>query len=368
MKVDIRTRETDDELPFRSLALSFGSTSITTPVKACDRSIPVSQVNEIHRDFKVEQLDRVLSDEGYERRTNSEIRRKMGEGLNLFLVDISDTVDPGVERLEALSDIQYENSDVVVTPLWSSLPKQLTGQALLDRHLELTDAYLDIVETLNNKTIVGSISSRIPRQLLARIIDRYHERGVTAYLIDFDGRSVMTNPSWIRSLVRLIAEIGTMDETFLYSVNAGEGKFLKNADRVLARDFMGTGFGLDILGLNHIRPRLSSEQWKKIKKARSKNLLRLFDRSDYSYYRLTEPELMEMWRVPAAKLYARRKAHNIQEQLDETIELHGRLREEASLETYLQTKDQIDEGLLKKMRSLKRAAHEGESSRQDTLF
>lgn len=368
MKIDIRTRETDDELPFRSLEVSFGSTSITTPIKACDRSIPVSQVNEIHKIFKVEQLDRILSDEGYERRINSEIRRKMGDGLNLFLVDVQDNIHPNMDQLEALSDIQYENSDVVVTPLWSTLPKNLSGQALLDRHLDLTNTYLDIVETLNNKTIVGSISSRIPRQLLAPIVETFQGRGAIAFVIDLDGRSVMTNPSWIRSLVRLIAEKGELDETFLYSVNASEGRFLKNADRVLARDFMGTGFGLDILGLNHIRPKLSSKQWKEIKEARSKNLLRLFDRSDYSYYRRSEAELMDMWCAPSDKLYPHRKAHNVREQLKETVELHTRLREEASLEPYLRTKHQVDEGLFKKMRSLKRAAHEGETTKQDTLF
>ncbi len=368
MKVEVKTREIDDELPFRSLDIRLGSSSVSTPTKACDTSIPVSQVNEIHRTFKVDQLDRILSDEGYERKVNSDIRRKEGQGINLFLVDISDTINPGTDRLEALSDVQYGHSDVVVTPLWSNLPKELSGQALLDRHLELTDAYLDIVETLNDKSIVGSISSRIPRQLLRPIINRYHERGAIAYVIDFDGRSVMTNPSWIRSLLRLLAENGVMDNSFLYSVNAGEGKFMKNAERVLARDFMGTGFGLDILGLNHIRPKLSSQQWMEIKKSRSKNLLRLFDKADYSYYRLSEQALIDMWQVPVHKLNARRRAHNIQEQLDETIVLHNRLGQEATLQPYLSTKGQVDDGLLKKMKSVKKAAHEGEGSKQNTLF
>ncbi len=368
MRIDIRMIETDDELPYRSLEIRSPSLTISTPTKASDPSIPAGHVTEIHRSFTSDQLDRLLSDEQFERRTNSDLRRKRGPGLNIFFVDVSDDVDPDADRLEALSDLQYEHSDVVVTPLWSRLPKELKGQALLDRHLELTDAYLDIVETLNRKSIVGSIPGRIPRQLLRPIVKRYHDRGAVAFVVDFDGRSVMTNPSWIRSLLRLISESGTMDTTFLYSVNANEGKFMKNAERVLAKDFVGTGFGLDVLGLNHVPPRLSSQQWKEISKARSKNLLRLFDRADYSYYRLTEQELTDMWNVPPNRLYQRRKAHNIQQQLDETIELGRRLHDEATIEPYIQTKGQVDEGLLKKMKSLKKAAHEDEGSRQDTLF
>ena len=75
-----------------------------------------------------------------------------------------------------------------------------------------------------------------------------------------------------------------------------------------------------------------------------------------------------MWHVPASKLYSRRRAHNIQEQLDETGVLHDHLKQEASLEPYLSTKGQVDDGLLKKMKSVKKAAHEGERSKQDTLF
>jgi len=368
MKVEVRTKGTDDELPLRRLDIRLGGRTIPTPTKAGDTWAPVGQVNELFRTFKEDQLDRMLSDETYERSMNSDIRRKRREVLNLFIVDVPEATDLTPGQLEALSDVQYAHSDVVVTPLWSNLPRQMSGQALLDRNLHLTDAFLDIVETLNDKSVVGSISSRVPRQFLRPIIDRFHERGAVGYVVDLDGRSIMTNPSWMRSLLRIMAEHGTRDETFMYTVNAGEGKFMKNAERVLAKDFVGTGFGIDVLGLNHIRPKLSSQQWAEIKKSRNKNLMRLFDRSDYSYYRLTEQALMDLWHVPETKLYARRKVHNIEEQMVETVELVRRLDEGPSLESYLQTKGQVDAGLIKKMKSLKRATHEGGGSRQDTLF
>jgi len=63
---------------------------------------------------------------------------------------------------------------------------------------------------------------------------------------------------------------------------------MKNENKILAKDFMSMGFGIDILGLNHIGPRMRTEDWVRLREKRRENILRLFDKEDYAYVKYTE--------------------------------------------------------------------------------
>ena len=174
----------------------------------------------------------------------------------------------------------------------------------------------------------------------------------------------MSNPSWMRHLARQISEYGIADECLLYSMNSNEGKFIKNTDRILAHDFIGSGFGIDILGLNHLRPKIRSEVWQELRQRRKKNVFRIFDRSDYSYLRKGEDELRALWGAPKGNLFGLRRAHNIREQYAEALELQTRLATGGTIEPYLRSKALVDESTMKNIKSIKKDAVRDSTTRQ----
>ncbi|MBU4246503.1 MAG: hypothetical protein KKE71_05650, partial [Nanoarchaeota archaeon] len=259
MKLNVKLEKVDDELMFKRTSICLGSKSIMTPIKASYCENPISDINEIYKKFSLEKLNNCLSDEQHERRTNSEIKREMTNGLNMCIVDYSSSTIPERKHIEMLADIQYEHSDIVVTPIFSNLlrKKDLVGESLTKTFIELTNQYIEIVETLNHKSIVGVIPSKMPRELLRPIVENYCDKNITSFVLDFDGRSI-DNTTWIRHLTRLMNDFDLTEKSFLYSVNANEGKFMKNAVEIPAKDFINSGFGIDILGLNHLQPRMNS--------------------------------------------------------------------------------------------------------------
>jgi hypothetical protein len=339
---------------FKRMNLKIGSKTIVTPLKATYKYNPVSPINEIYKGFSSEKLNKLLTDENYERTVNSEIKRYSGQDYNFFIIDYTDPELPSPNQIEALSDIQYEYSIVAITPIWSSLVRTLKGDDLLDTYIDLTNKYIEVVETLNNKSILGLIPSRIPRQYLGNIIKNYHDQNITSYIIDFDGRAIDRNQTWMRGFMRNLTDLDILEESLLYSVNANEGKFMKNAVKILAKDFIGSGFGIDILGLNHVRPRMTSEGWERIKQQRNKNIYRLFERDNYAYVRLTERQIKRKMRgLDDSNLKRDIKKYNITEQHKETLELKKRLKEESSIESYIRSKDTVDDSLIKKIKKLR---------------
>ena len=367
MKLKVKTEKIDDELLIKRMNFSIGGNSVITPFKATDISIRDSLVNEIYKEISTNVLDSMLSDETRERGINSEINRRKGKYVNLFVVNYTDLQIPNDKQMEALSDLQYSHSDVVITPSWSKMCRELTGDDLLDNYLQATNNFIKVVETLNNKSIIGLVSSKLPRQYLDDVINNYHKQDITSFVIDFDGRSIATNPTWIRGLMRTLSSLNLVEDAFIYSINANEGKFMKNADRILAKDFINFGFGIDSLGLNHIGPRISTEIWNQIKAARRENTLRIFDRNDYAYARVPEQVIINQWGIPSNQVRKAVKTHNMNEQKDEALQIQNIMEENDTVEGYLKTKSQIGEDTIKKIKLTRKDAFTSQT-RQKSLF
>ncbi|MCF2144590.1 MAG: hypothetical protein K9W42_12895 [Candidatus Heimdallarchaeota archaeon] len=351
MKMEVKVEHIDDELLFKRVNIRLGNNNLITPIKASFKGHKVSPVNEIYKEFKLDKLDQCLMDERVERSENQRIRRLLTDSaINTLIISYPNLEIPDEKHIEVLSDIQYENSDLIVTPIWTQMIRKLPAEELVQTFIQLTNTYIEIVETLNRKTIIGIVPSRIPRQFLEPVLKNYYNNNITSFIIDFDGRSIDTNPSWIRKLLRLMKDYEIMDESFLYAINANKGKFMKNALEILAKDFISLGFGVDVLGLNHIPPRLSSEAWKKIKQKRRENTLRLFNRKSYGYEKKTEDELRQL-NLPIKREEI--KKYNISEQQAEAIVLQEVLREESTIKPYIATKEQVNEKVIKKIENIR---------------
>jgi hypothetical protein len=357
MHLKVKLDDIDDELLFKRVHINYGDKNIYTPMKASYKKAGSTGFNEIYRTFTYKSLDDCIKNESYERSKNQKIKSDLSTDINVLFVDYDGQEVLDDKHIEVLSDIQYSHSDIVVTPTWSPLLRKVkkVDDSVVDKFLDFTNKFIENVETLNSKTILVLIPSKIPRLYLNRLIDNYYSKGITSFVIDFDGKSVTSNESWMRKFYRVIGsgEYKLLEESLIYSLNANEGKFAKEANEILAHDFIGTGYGIDIIGsTNHIRrffprPPIPTGGMQEVPK---ENSLRLFNRDSYGYLRKTETGLRDMGIDNRDQL----KARNIREQYEETKVLQSILKDESTIEPYITSKSMVAEktiGVIKKVRS-----------------
>lgn len=356
MKINVNVKNIDSELMFKNLDIKIGNKSVTTPEKASYKENSVSQINEIYKRFSIDggrsaRLKEILSSESYESKINNEIKRCMNSNVNLLFVDYADMKTPDDAYIETLSDIQYVYSDAVITPSFSNIVRNMTGDELIDTYLNRTNKYLDIVETLNNKCVLGNIPFKIPRLNIRDIFENYCNRNITSFVIDFDGKCVETTLPKMRMLMRLMKDYGLLEDSFLYGINSYEGKFAKNAVEIPAKDFISMGYGIDILGMNHIPPRMPSESWKN--QPKNETFYRLFDKKIYGYTKKTSEDLKNMG---ISNNHSDVKKFNNTEQCKETLNIRSLLQKEPTLEGYLTLKSQVEEKTLSNIKKLHKEA------------
>ncbi len=185
MKINVKLDNFDEELMFKRFSIRVGDKQIITPVKASHVQNPISTINEIYKKFDLTKINRCLTDEKFERVVNADVKKNMTQGINICLVEYNASDMPNNKQIEVLSDIQYEHSDIVTTPILSKITRELTEDKLLKSFNTITNRYIEIVETLNHKNILGVIPSRMPRQFLEPIIKNYKSKNITSFIIDF---------------------------------------------------------------------------------------------------------------------------------------------------------------------------------------
>jgi hypothetical protein len=354
MKISVKILDIDDVLFYKRSEIRVEGKRLETPLQTSDISRVSTPINEILKKFSYDKLRKISENERYEREENYMIRRKLTDRTNFLLTDYTSLNIPEEKHIEILSDLQYSYSDVVITPIWSSITREFKKDKLRETFIALVNKYIEIVETLNDKTIIGLIPSRIPRHYLEDLVDNYIDKDITSFVIDCDGRSIEGNLSWIRDLMRLMAENDILERSFLYAVNQYQGRFLKNSLKIPAKDFISIGFGIDILGLNHNPPRMPPKAWEKIKRQRQMNIYRLFDRDDYSYTRYTESNVLHKLGLRNVNIRDQIRGMNISEQHSEALYLQQKLKEENTVESYVKHKSQFEGKTLEKIKKLRK--------------
>jgi hypothetical protein len=331
MKTHVNVNQTDEHLILRILEIKFPRTTIKTPLKAVNKSIQVGGVNEIFHTITQEQIKSINIDSNEEQKFNKNVlREKTGGMVNLFFLSYQGEVIPEENEMCVMADLQYVHSDMAIIPLCPKLLRNYQGEPLKKSFLDYIQNYFKILETLNDKTIGGLIPIRMPRQFIPPLIEFYHSNDITSFVIDSDGTSIYSNLSWLKSLQRNLFDLGILEDGFLYNINSGEGKFMKNADVILARDFITLPFGIDILGSNHKPPPLGAEGWNKIKASRYKGP-RVFDPLTYGYVRIPDPNVKR----------ADVKTANISRQYGESVKIQKVINEENTAAKYIYKKQQV---------------------------
>lgn len=244
--------------------------------------------------------------------------------------------------MDYLADLQYMHSNVVITSTWSTIVKKGKGD-IVENYNRLTNQFIERVELLNKKTILGMLSTNISYENIDTVFDNYIKHDVTSFVIDFDRKFVDTNPQWIRRLMVLLNTNDLLETSLLYPINAGVAYF--RTSPALARDFICCGVGMDVLGLNH--KGVGGHSTKKSKEsspsvtqseaaARTYPRSWLFDNASYGYLQTR----IDPTEQPRERLL-HQKEYNIKTQSEEATLLQQKLQRGDSLEPYIKSKKQV---------------------------
>lgn len=358
MKLRVKVEEVDEHLLTRVLDIRLPGKTIKSPIKATNKSTLIRGLNEIYHEISPEKIQEIKTNSTNERIFNQKIQRELvNDAANFVFIRYTGNTIPSPDDMETLVDLQYAYSDVAIIPSCPGLLKSEdnVGTAFWDSFIAYIDLYLQIVETLNKKSVVGLIPHQMPRTLIPSLLEHYQDRDITSFIIDSSGSSLYSNPSWIRSIQRTLHRLNILDEGFIYDINSERGKFMKNADVVLAKDFVGLSFGVDIIGNLHLAPRLDTPAWQRIKMGAYRGP-RVFDPETYGYTR--DPTLS-----PAIA-----NIENINRQYHELVKIQSVLKEESTVSNYLHTKELIEiHQVTKKAQDFKKEVFEHRTA-QSTLF
>lgn len=344
MKLSVKTREVDEELLMRVLEIKVGDKKANTPSKSANGYVNVGDINEVHKGITLEKIKSINEDNKVERSFNREISKQlMDKSINIVFLRFNDVKIPDEVSMETIVDLQYHHTDALVVPSIPKIVKEYTGEKLLDKILSFADLYVETVEKMNNKTIIGTFPSKIPRQYIPNIMQYYHSKNITSFVIDTDGGSLYSNLSWLNSFKREIKKLEIEDEGLIYNLNPNPGKFMKK-EAVLAKDFIMLPFGIDVVGNNHVAPSMPSDVWDSYLSKMRKGPRRFYP-SEYSYRRVEEKNLNSI----------DIKNKNVITQYKETLVIQEVIKENNTAKAYIETKPQVkQENVMKNINILKR--------------
>ena len=364
--LDVETVAQDGQALFRSQRARFNGTEITTPLKALNPSKfrsdtrfdkRVSDFNEIYKKItsdKIESQQKNPDEHDKFCRLMGNLWKKhhSGSGLSVCIMQfLSEKPDPFPHNreIEFLADVSHSFSDIVPMPVMGA---KINGSNF-GRYIECMDACYNTIEELNNKPIMGILPT-MSRELYPKLLEFYLEKQIFAFCFDFAGGT--PNILKLRPILRHLSSKKILDKSLIYGTNARPGHALKNTNVIPAKDFIAYGFGLDILGENHIPPAMPSGFIEKMKRAADRqrpNKKRLFIKSDYGYYKTgakeeiavrypdhTRIRLEDIFEGPSRW----QSLFNMEQQSLETDSLRGRLNSLDGGETimeYIEGKDQV---------------------------
>ena len=287
---------------FRSQKIRINGKEATTPLKALNpnkfrNKIPLNPnafgFNEVYKNIDSRMMTRLLTDSDehdYFSRELSNLSRKcQPQDLSVCVLKFTPSTSnsfPSKNEIELLTDVAHSFSDVTPIPLLGVKIDYSNFSAYLN-YLQLC---YDTIEELNSKPIMGALP-RLSRELYPKLLKFYVENQISAFCFDFDGQT--PDHLKLRPIMRYFNTNHMLDKTLIYGINAKPGRALKNTNIIPSKDFIAYGFGLDVLGENHVGTKFSKEYLKKLREAianQQENKKRIFMKSDYGYHKTASGE------------------------------------------------------------------------------
>lgn len=296
----VKVESVDDDTLYTHKTVKVGSKRVETPTKALQishttRKDPISDdargINEIYFEVSPESLrkGRKQRKPYFKKHIGSSLRKAKDGEINILFPQFKSTKEFSGDNLLYLADTVYSTSDFVTVPLMSNLLKAIrdqdsggTGSKYFQRYKTNIEAFIDAVQQLNGKPIMGTIPA-LPWDFTNQLVNIYINKGVEAFCFDFNGRQITAETQladMVTPLMRQIATESMEEDVFLYALNVHKGRRIEE-DITPARDFFSHGFGFDVLGDKHVSPDLPPHIYEKMKNEDPE--MYLFDREEYVY-------------------------------------------------------------------------------------
>lgn len=324
---DITNVEDDSKTFARSchIRLGSGQLSFDAPFKVGNGDATEVQLYEAYRRISPSTIMKSYQSERYGSDVDKDLDERCKGRRNILIMEYdSKNVVPTSRMVEHLSDIQYNHTDVIVTPSWFSLITR-DDSTDVDLYVSMTDEYLEAASRLNHKPIMVNIPQSIPSERIEDVLEHYITRkDVTSFCIDSNSRALM-NGSWMRkfhtSIDKLRDAYDIEHECLLYSVNAYQGIVKRNEERIDAKDFLGFTAGIDVIGGKHTKGYNSNNSEEHM------TVARLFDRDTYTYVKA----------ICAKDVKERITSQSVAAQIKEMPIIQEKIRE-GTLEEHLRSK------------------------------
>lgn len=272
--------KTDDDTLSRKTSVRVGTSGdlkFQTPLKVGLGNVTEFPLYEVHKRIKPETLNNCLKSEDKCREQGRDLKSRCKGEFNVLTLEYeSKDIVPTNKMIEALSDLQYNHTNVIVTPSWFDLITR-KNNVNVQQYLDLSKVFLEAASVRNHKPILGTIPQSIPPEELGSVIKFYLDNDVTSFVVDSHGRTLISS-SWIRTLQRLLGGYNIEKECILYTINAFQGTVPKMKTTIEAKDFIGFAAGFDIIGGKH-----SNKYFDKSSEESNKTIGRIFNQSTYNY-------------------------------------------------------------------------------------
>lgn len=298
-RIKVSKQNFDDELFIKSEKLRINNKTIKTPIKSFDmkklrRDTTISEdvkgVNEIFKNVDLTKIKEHKYSGDDEKKIGKDITTSLNKTdpseVNFCFVIVKDSTIPEGKEIDFITNIGYNYSDAIPLPIIDSLFKD--GSNAMDdfgRYMDFMEKSIESINRFNNKPILGIIPSRMPSYFVEDLVNFYHDYDITSFAFDFHGKVHTGLEGSIRELMIAINELDIFNESFTYSCNTHGGKYSKGSNVIKANDVLVYNFGFDIMGDNHIPPKIPASVAKAWKKRSNNSDLRLFHSNDYGHYK-----------------------------------------------------------------------------------
>ncbi len=367
----IRLDKLDDTTLYRTAEVRLRETSLKTPTASVQRSkvtssLPISQdvrgINEIWKSINRKDIEGYRTDPRAQRALNNALRTPYNKGSSAGDVNVlfleCDTPRLEDDEVSFVADTIYAYSDIVPLPLVKRLNMRIEkqGQEYFEAYKALVRKAIEDIETLNSKPLMGPLPV-LPPALMTQLLDLYLERGIRAFVVDFQGRTPSASEERnLRPVMKQIKDLGLAENVLMYALNANTGRSSGDLGAGVspAKDILSFGFGFDILGCKHF-PLIGPKELYERLRLEGRPEVRLFSKNDYTYRKTTPDRVQEIFPEDATmdldrftalastnRRYEATAVVDMEQKTFESQTLH-QVIEEDRVPQYLQTKEGLQD-------------------------
>ena len=309
----ITTETFGDDALFPYRTVKIGEKTVQTPTKA----IPVKdtreheqvtaesrEINEIYRTVDSECLTRE------QRGASNNIRKKIQHGLNkansgeLSFVFFSYKEANTLEVVDAafMVDLLETYSDVITVPLLPGLARSIDREKGIKdpAYRSYKKSVLRFLEQVRERTSDTPVMGNLPAlgwEFINDLMDVYGSHEVEMFCLNFDRKTVTADRqvAMVKPLMRHMANLGIEEHVLTYAINVYPGRHRDTLDGRPAGDLFSVGMGIDIVGGNHVPPKLPPDVFEEMEASEETPSFRLFDKEAFLYRDVPLDELKSIF-------------------------------------------------------------------------